>query len=80
MVWKALKQLTSKQRAAVVMRYFLNMKDREISMGLSCSLSSVKWSIHAGKERLRSILGHEDFSGSRSSSKGSSKRGAGENR
>lgn len=77
MVWKALQQLTPKQRAVAVMRYFLDMKDREISQELHRPLSSVKWSVHAAKERLRSILGTEDASRSRSLSKGSSKRDAG---
>jgi RNA polymerase sigma-70 factor (ECF subfamily) len=77
MVWEALQQLTSKQRATIVMRYFLDMKDREISTELSRSLSSVKWTIHAAQERLRLILDSEDVSGGRSSSKGDSERGAG---
>ncbi|HEY43454.1 MAG TPA: RNA polymerase sigma factor [Anaerolineae bacterium] len=80
MVWEALQQLTTKQRAVVVMRYFLDMKDREISRELNRPLSSVKWSIHAAKGRLRSILGFEDVSGSTSSSEGNPERGAGGNR
>jgi RNA polymerase sigma-70 factor (ECF subfamily) len=56
-VWKALQQLTPKQRAAIVMRYFLGMKDHEISGELHRSLSSIKWSLHAAKKRLRSLLG-----------------------
>lgn len=80
MVWEALQQLTSKQRAAVVLRYFLDMKDREISEELNRSLSSVKWSIHAAKERLRSILGSGDVSEGGSSSKDRSKPAAGGDR
>ena len=80
MVWDALQQLTPKQRAVAVMRYFLDMKDREISKELDRPLSSVKWSIHAAKKRLRLILGSEDVSGNWSSSKGSPKRGGGGNR
>jgi len=80
MVWEALQQLTAKQRAVVVMRYFLGMKAREISKELYRPLSSVKWSLHAAKEHLRSILGFEDVSGSKSLSKDSPKRDAGGNR
>lgn len=80
MVWEALQQLTAKQRAVVVMRYFLGMKAREISKELDRPLSSVKWSLHAAKEHLRSILGFEDVSGSMSLSKDSPKRDAGGNR
>jgi RNA polymerase sigma-70 factor (ECF subfamily) len=77
MVWEALQQLTPKQRAVAVMRYFLDMKDREISKELDRPLSSVKWSIHAAKVRLRSILGSEEMYRRRSSSEGSSKGAAG---
>ncbi|OGO15787.1 MAG: hypothetical protein A2Z14_00530, partial [Chloroflexi bacterium RBG_16_48_8] len=39
MVWESMQQLTPKQRAAIVMRYFLDMKDREISRELDRPLS-----------------------------------------
>ncbi len=77
MVWEALQKLTPKQRAVAVMRYYLDMKDREISIELDRPLSSIKWSIHAAKLRLRSILGSEDVYGRRSSSESSSKGAAG---
>ena len=59
-VWEALFQLTPKQRAAIVMRYFLGMEGPDISEALNRSLASVKWSLHAAKWRLRSILGSGD--------------------
>jgi RNA polymerase sigma-70 factor (ECF subfamily) len=80
MIWEALQQLTPKQRAAIVMRYFLEMKDREIAQELDRPLSSIKWSIHAAKERLRSLLGLQNASANKASSKGNQKHGAGENR
>lgn len=55
-VWAALEQLTPKQRAAVVMHYFMEMKDREISQALERPLSAVKWSLHAARQRLRDLL------------------------
>jgi len=80
MIWDALQQLTPKQRAAIVMRYFLGMRDREIAQELDRPLSSIKWSIHAAKERLRSLLGFQNASANKASSKGNQKHGAGENR
>jgi len=80
MIWEALQQLTPKQRAAIVMRYFLEMRDREIAQELDRPLSSIKWSIHAAKERLRSLLGFQNASANKASSKGNQKHGAGENR
>lgn len=80
MIWEALQQLTPKQRAAIVKRYFLEMRDREIAQELDRPLSSIKWSIHAAKERLRSLLGFQNASANKASSKGNQKHGAGENR
>lgn len=79
-VWKALQQLTPKQRAAVVMRYFLDMKDREISRELDRPLTSIKWSIHAAKKRLLSLLGPRDAFASSAPPEGKRERGPGENR
>lgn len=80
MIWEALQQLTPKQRAAIVMRYFLEMKDREIAQELDRPLSSIKWSIHAAKERLRSLLVLQNASTNQTSPKGNQKHGAGGNR
>lgn len=60
MVWRALQQLTPKQRTAVIMRYFLDMRNKEIADELDRPLSSVKWSLHAAKARLRALLSAEE--------------------
>jgi RNA polymerase sigma-70 factor (ECF subfamily) len=80
MVWEALSQLTPKQRAAVVLRYFLDMRDREIARELDRSLSSIKWSIHAAKERLRSLLRRADPQEGSLPPKSKGDRGPGESR
>lgn len=56
-IWEALSQLPPKQRASIVMRYFLGLKGREISTRQQRSVGAVKWSLHAARERLRAILG-----------------------
>ncbi|MGA9532490.1 MAG: RNA polymerase sigma factor [Anaerolineales bacterium] len=63
-VWRALQQLTPKQRTAIIMRYFLDMKNKEIARDLDLSLPSVKWSVHAAKENLRALLRPGSTSGS----------------
>jgi RNA polymerase sigma-70 factor (ECF subfamily) len=78
LVWEALQKLTPRQRAAIVMRYFLDMKGPEISKELSRPLSSVKWSIHAAKERLRALLGSREAPTVGSSARERSKRAKGE--
>lgn len=62
-VWKALEKLTPKDRAVIVRRYYLDMSGPEISQKLNRSIGSVKWSLHAAKEHLRSIFSSEKASG-----------------
>jgi RNA polymerase sigma factor (sigma-70 family) len=55
-VWQALTQLTPKQRAAVVMRYYLDMSESEMAERLDVAPGTVKWRLHAARERLRQLL------------------------
>ena len=55
-VWMALSQLTPEQRAVVVMRYFLDESEREMIEELNRPLTTVKWWLHAARQRLRQIL------------------------
>ncbi len=55
-VWKALAQLKPDQRAAVVMRYFLDMSEAEIMDELHAPLSTIKWRLYAAREKLRPLL------------------------
>lgn len=55
-VWQALQELTPNQRTAIIMRYFLDMKNKEIARELDRSLPSVKWAVHSAKESLRTLL------------------------
>lgn len=59
-VWQALQVLTPNQRAAIIMRYFLDMKNKEVARELDRSLSSVKWAVHSAKESLRTLLQPEN--------------------
>ena len=56
MVWKALHQLNPQQRAAIVMRYYLQMSEEEMVNEMDTSKSSIKWRLHSAKERLKKIL------------------------
>jgi len=55
-IWEALGRLTPAQRAAVVQRYYLDLSEREIAAGLSCSVGTVKWRLHAARQRLAKWL------------------------
>ncbi|MBI2862791.1 MAG: RNA polymerase sigma factor [Chloroflexi bacterium] len=55
-LWKALGELSPKERAAVVLRYYLGLKEAEISERIGRPLGTVKWLLHAAKKRLRALL------------------------
>jgi len=53
----ALEQLSPRQRAAVVMRYYLEMSEKEMAESLNAAPGTVKWLLNAARERLRDLLG-----------------------
>jgi RNA polymerase sigma-70 factor (ECF subfamily) len=55
-VWAALGELPPAQRAAVVQRYYLGLSEAEMSAVSACPPSTVKWRLHAARERLRALL------------------------
>ncbi len=56
-VRSALAQLTPAQRAAVVMRHYLEMSAEEMAQETGGSVAAVKWRLHAARARLKKILG-----------------------
>lgn len=52
-VREALRRLPPRERAALVMRYYLDMPEAEISRELGGPLGTVKWWLHRAKARLR---------------------------
>jgi RNA polymerase sigma-70 factor (ECF subfamily) len=55
-VWDALERLTPTQRAAVVMRYFLELSEGEISERLHSPPGTIRWRLHEARRRLRHLL------------------------
>ena len=55
-VRQALGKLTPKQRSVIVMRYYLDMSEAEMSNKLEIAPGTVKWHLHAARERLRTLL------------------------
>jgi RNA polymerase sigma-70 factor (ECF subfamily) len=53
----ALEKLSPRQRAAVVMRYYLEMSEKEMAVSLNAAPGTVKWLLNAARERLRGLLG-----------------------
>ncbi len=52
----ALNALSPRQRAAVVLRYYLNLSERETAREMGCAPGTVKWHLHVARDRLRSLL------------------------
>ena len=55
-VWEAMQNLSPRQRAAIVQRYFLDMSEKEIAAELEAAPGTVKWLLHAARKNLRSLL------------------------
>lgn len=56
-VWAALGHLPPKQRAAVVMRYYLDLSEAEIAEQLAVPSGTVKSRLNTARGRLKALLG-----------------------
>jgi RNA polymerase sigma-70 factor (ECF subfamily) len=57
LVRRAILQLSPEQRAVVVMRYFLEMSEVEMSTEMKRPLSTIKWWLREARKRLRGLIG-----------------------
>ena len=55
-VWSALGKLPPAQRAAIVLRYYLDLSEAAMADELACPPGTVNWRLHAARERLRTLL------------------------
>jgi RNA polymerase sigma-70 factor, ECF subfamily len=55
----ALSKLSSRQRAVIVQRYYLEMSEKEMAESLNAAPGTVKWLLNAARARLRDILNPE---------------------
>lgn len=58
-LWAALHELSPRQRAAIVQRYFLNMSEKEMAEKLEAPPGTVKWLLHAARRNLKALLNQE---------------------
>ena len=56
MIWEAMQKLSPRQRAVIVQRYYLEMSEKEMALESGTATGTVKWLLHAARERLRSML------------------------
>jgi RNA polymerase sigma-70 factor (sigma-E family) len=59
-LWRALLGLPSRQRAAVVLRYYEDLSERETAEVLRCSVSAVKSLVTRAFDMLRDRIGSEE--------------------
>lgn len=52
----ALEQLPPKQRAVIVLHYYLDYTEGEIAAALERPLGTVRWQLHAAKKQLKYLL------------------------
>lgn len=55
----AIAKLPSRQRAAIVQRYYLEMSENEMVQTLNAPAGTVKWLLNNARSRLRVLLGSE---------------------
>ncbi len=55
-ILQAVYSLPPEQRAAITMRYFLNLSQADMSARLNRPLSTIKWWLRDARKRLRSLL------------------------
>lgn len=56
LVRRALNQLSPEQRAAIVLRYFLEMSEADMTVSLHRPPSTIKWWLHKAREHLKNLL------------------------
>jgi RNA polymerase sigma factor (sigma-70 family) len=52
-LWQAVRELPSRQRSAVVLRYAADLAHREIAAAMGCSEEAARRSLHEGLRKLR---------------------------
>jgi RNA polymerase sigma-70 factor, ECF subfamily len=55
-LWALLQRLPAKQRAAIVLRYYVGLSDGEIADRVGTPPATVRWRLFAARNRLRALL------------------------
>lgn len=55
-IWAAMETLPVEQRAAVVLKYFGGLSEREVATELEIPAGTVKWRLHAARKQLNVLL------------------------
>jgi RNA polymerase sigma-70 factor (ECF subfamily) len=55
-IWQALQRLTPEQRVTVVMKYYLEMSEVEMTAALGHPVSTIKWRLYTARQRMKDLL------------------------
>jgi len=55
-IWDAMQELSPRQRAVIVQRYFLEMTEKEMAEDAGSAAGTIKWLLNAARKRLRVLL------------------------
>jgi RNA polymerase sigma-70 factor (ECF subfamily) len=55
-IWDAMQNLSPRQRAVIVQRYYLEMSEAEMAKESGTAAGTIKWLLNAARERLQSLL------------------------
>jgi RNA polymerase sigma-70 factor (sigma-E family) len=58
-VWRALRQLPPRQRAALVLRFYADLTEAQTAEAMGCAAGTVKSQVSAGLAKLRALLGDD---------------------
>jgi RNA polymerase sigma factor (sigma-70 family) len=62
-LWPHIASLAPRRRAVIVLRYYEQLSEREISDALGCSTGNVKSTAHRALQALRAALGPDAQAG-----------------
>ncbi len=55
-IWEVMHELSVRQRAVIVQRYFLGMSEAEMARVSGTAMGTIKWLLNAARSRLRQLL------------------------
>jgi len=56
-IWGAVAELPPRQRAAVLLRFAVDLPHRDVAAAIGCSEEAARRSLHEGMKRLREVVG-----------------------
>jgi RNA polymerase sigma-70 factor (sigma-E family) len=58
-MWRALRELPPRQRAALVLRFYADLSEAQTAEAMGCAVGTVKSQVSAGLGKLRGLLGDD---------------------